>query len=40
LYQKLFDLTKTRSATTDFVTWREQWMPVIAQIMLLTIGIA
>jgi len=32
LYQKHFDLDKTRSATTDCVTWREQW--------ILTIGIA
>jgi len=30
LYQKHFDLGKTRSATTDCVIWREQWMSVIA----------
>jgi len=42
MYQKHFDLGKTRSTTTDYVRLleKQQWMSVIALIMLLTIDIA
>jgi len=37
LYQQHFDLSKTRSATTDYILLeKQQWMSIIAEIVLLT----